>query len=390
MDKTKIIPIVLLVVILGIGFVAFTFYGDNQNLKNANTRLEDDNQNLVKDFNTLKNRYTSVEKAKSSAERKLSMIKEELSRLEEEKTSLRGKLIKVSRERDLLIEKSKKTSRMNIQTIASPQPAQTQGFSSDEHWAEFVQQKASLEAKVGVLNKALFDEKSKIARLSKENKEFSLKVDGLSKEKERLTEEIRFKERTLRIMSMDLVSEREAKGAASNEVKRLRNENVTLKRELILTNKEQLKIQDKFKQAVEKKNALERKIINTESILKEKFLVFEQLQEQLKSTILEGKSITADETVSVELPPIIVKPSTSGIKGLQGEVIAVNSEEDFIVIDIGEGSGMRPGALLKIMRGDKEVATVEVIETRKEISAANIKETIGGLSIQEGDIAVSK
>jgi len=42
------------------------------------------------------------------------------------------------------------------------------------------------------------------------------------------------------------------------------------------------------------------------------------------------------------------------------------------------------------MRGDKEIATVEVIETRREISAADIKEVIGGFSIKEGDIVISR
>ena len=32
MDKSKIIPIILLVVILGVGFVAFTFYTEKENL----------------------------------------------------------------------------------------------------------------------------------------------------------------------------------------------------------------------------------------------------------------------------------------------------------------------------------------------------------------------
>ncbi len=57
---------------------------------------------------------------------------------------------------------------------------------------------------------------------------------------------------------------------------------------------------------------------------------------------------------------------------------------------MGEASGLRPGALLRIMRGDKKVGSVEVIEMRKEISAADIKEIVDGYVIQEGDIAMAQ
>jgi len=88
--------------------------------------------------------------------------------------------------------------------------------------------------------------------------------------------------------------------------------------------------------------------------------------------------------------PIVVKPNTSALVDVRGEIIAVNHEEKFVVIDIGEASGLRPGAILKIMRGDKNVGSVEVIEMRKEISAADIKEVVDGYVVQEGDIALSQ
>jgi hypothetical protein len=173
-------------------------------------------------------------------------------------------------------------------------------------------------------------------------------------------------------------------------LRKLRDENVSLKRELVLANKEKLKIQEDLKGTMEKKEGLEDRLSDAENVLKEKTLAFDDLQNQLQRAITGGKKLTATESASVELPPIVVKPEAPGLKGLRGEVIAVNTEEKFIVVDIGESSGLRPGALLKVMRGDKEIATVEVIETRREISAADIKEVIGGFSIKEGDIVISR
>jgi hypothetical protein len=57
---------------------------------------------------------------------------------------------------------------------------------------------------------------------------------------------------------------------------------------------------------------------------------------------------------------------------------------------MGESSGVGPGNQLKVFRGNKEIGTVEVIETRKDISAADIKDIAPGVAIQEGDAVITK
>lgn len=386
MDKSKIIPIILLIVVLGVGFVAFTFYTERENLTVANQKLEEEKTGLIDTNSNLRYKYKKLEKEKSDGERRLSMVKEELSKLETESESWKMKWSSVSKERDELVEKLKKTAVPEIRV------AEGAGvdYISEDHWADFVQSRASLEAKLEILSKTLFDGKIKIAKMGKENKELSLQIDQLSKEKERLLETIKFKERTLRIMSMDLVSERESRGSAIDEVKKLRRENVDLKRELVMANKDLIKLHDSFKEVVYKRDELEDKIADAGNILKEKSMAFEELQEQLEYIIEGGKKIISDGSASVELPPIVVKPSALGLKELRGEIIAVNHEEKFVVVDIGESSGLRPGVLLKIMRGGKEIGAIEVIETRKEISAADIKEVVSGYTIQEGDITITQ
>jgi len=386
MDKSKIIPIILLIVILGVGFVAFTFYIGKENLTVANQKLEEAKAGLIEINSNLQYKYKKLEKEKGDIERRLNMIKKELSKLETESESLMKKWLLASKERDELVEKLRKSI---VPEIRIAEGAKTEDISED-YWADFIQSRASLEAKLEILGKTLFEEKIKVAKMDKENKGLSIQIDQLGKEKERLSETIKFKERTLRIVSMDLVSERESRGSAIDEVKKLRKENVGLKREVIMANKELIKLQDSFKEAVHKRDGLEAKIAEAGSILKEKSMAFEELQEQLEQIIQGGKKIVSDGSASVELPPIVVKPSVQGLKELRGEIIAVNHEEKFVVVDIGESSGLRPGVLLKIMRGDREIGAVEVIEIRKEISAADIKEVVSGYTIQEGDITITQ
>ena len=307
MDKSKIIPIILLLVILGVGFFTFTFYTEKENLTVANQKLTEEKAGLVEVNSNLKYKYNKVEKEKADIARRLSMVKDELSKAESGMASLKRKWLSVSKERDELAEKMKSTS---ISKVKITERTDT-GVLSEDHWVDFVQSKASLEAKFDILSKALFEEKSKMANLSRENKELSIQIDQVAKERDRLLEEIKFKKRTLRIMSMDLVSEREGRGVAVDEVKKLRKENVDLKRELIMANKDLTKLQDTLKDAIFKRDELEDKITDAGSILKEKSLAFKELQGQLNQVIEGGKKIASGESASIELPPIIVKDRKS-------------------------------------------------------------------------------
>lgn len=386
MDKAKLVPIVLLVIILGVGVVAYNFYTQNTQLLEDNQELEQVNNSLQEDKNNLQQRYQEARQAQRQLDQKLQAVNQQLSQIEEERSNLQQRYQQVSEERDELAQKLKQQPQQGMQ-------ARSRSVSSgkgDDYWADFVQKKAELEAKVDNLRSEILDTQSQVAQLKKENKELSLKVDQVKKEKERLAQEIKTKQRALRVMSMDLVAEREDRGQAVSEVKKLRNENTSLKRELIVANKQKGNLQDNLKQTLEKKNALEDKISDAENMLREKSLAFRELQTDLTQTIKEGKQIVAGESGSVELPPIIVKPESPGLKGLRGEIIAVNPQEEFVVLDLGEASGINPGVLLKVMRGDREIATLEVIETRQNISAADIRESLGGFDIKEGDVVISR
>ncbi|MFH1519249.1 MAG: hypothetical protein ABIE75_01580 [Candidatus Omnitrophota bacterium] len=388
MDKTKIIPIILLIVILGVGFVAFTFYTDKENLLVTNHKLQGEVASLTEANTNFQYKYTKLDKEKGEIERRLSTVTKELSSLEAASENWKTKWKTVSKERDELVEEVKRAAN-RVPAVRVTEKTSSSEISED-YWADFVKEKAALEVKLETLNKARFDEKSTITKLERENKELSIQADQLAKEKARFLEEIKFKERTLRIMSLDLVTERETRGSSVDELKKLRSENVDLKRELVVANKGLMKLEDKLKEVILKKESLENQIADADSILRDKSLAFEELQEQLVQTVKAGKKIISNESASVELPPIIVKPTASGLKDVRGEVIAVNYEEKFIVVDIGESAGLKPGALLKIIRSGKEIGTAEVIETRKEISAADIKEVVGGHTIQEGDTAITQ
>lgn len=392
MDKTKIIPIILLVIILIVGYAAFSFYTTSKNLTEEKAKLEDENKRLFQDKRELQDRSTKLETDNKELRAKQEEVQKELDRIDKERGDLQKKYEEVAQQRDMLVEQLKKPKVAATESSVQVQTSQAVSApSSDEYWVDFVKTKAKLEAQVENLNKDLLESKGKLAEMDKNAKELSIKIDELSKEKERLDADITFKERTLSIMSRDLVSEREGRKVAVEELNKLRSENVSLKRELILSNKEKMQLQGTMRDTMEKKDSLERRIGEIDRVLREKAITLEELQEQMKTAVKGGKAVIAKESASVELPPIVVKPGVaSGLKGVRGETIAVNEEEKFIVVNLGEASGVRPGVQLVVLRGDKEIGTVEIIETRRDISAADIKEVVAGFMIQKGDLVVSK
>jgi len=392
MEKTKIIPVVFLAIILGVGFVAFSFYNEKQKLVLDNGKIKEENVNLEKENDGLRYRYKKVEREKDNLEKKAAMVEQELVQIRQDKTGLEDKIRSLSAERDALVERIQEAkSTVNRQLVAKPAPQVQYDSSSEEHWADFVKSKASLEAKVSILNDRLIEMKEKAATLVNENKQLSSMIAQLTKEKEQVADDIKFKARTLQVMSMDLVNEREKRNSVVKDFKRLRGENAKLKRELILTSKEKTDLQNNLKETIGRKESFENRIINAEQILKEKALVLEDLREELKnvSSIGEQEYLSGSESASVELPPIVVKPRAAfGTRELKGEVIAVNPVDKFVVVNLGNSSNVGIGNLLKIMRSGREIGTIEVIETRNEISAADIINIADGAVIKEGDVAL--
>jgi chromosome segregation protein len=399
MGKSNIPLIVLLILLLISGFIAVGFYTKAQKLFYENESLKKEKDKLLAENEKFKDENKVLTERATELENRWREIQIELSKLERRNRELLDKYNQVKNEKDKLEEQLKKVSEAAVsptQRLMRAKPETT-----PEYWAEVVREKAELGAQLEELKKELLDSKSEIANLDKKNKELSIKIDQLTKEKERAQKELVFKERTLQLMSKDLVNEREARQTIAEELAKLRDENMELKQEIILANQEKSRLQQNLKEALEKREDLEEKVSEVEKILKEKSLLFTKLREELgralKGDLKKVELPPLEESSAVQLPPIVVKPeeerrpalSLAG-KKIQGSILAVNERDRFVIIDIGEDSGVVSGTQFDIFRGNTPIGRIEVIETRKEISAADIKDVEAGYSIKEGDRIVSK
>jgi len=71
---------------------------------------------------------------------------------------------------------------------------------------------------------------------------------------------------------------------------------------------------------------------------------------------------------------------------MDGSVISVKDEWSFVVGNIGEKQGVEIGMPMRVMRGDKKVATLRVVDVRQRICGAVIQEMDSGKEkIKVGD-----
>ena len=81
-----------------------------------------------------------------------------------------------------------------------------------------------------------------------------------------------------------------------------------------------------------------------------------------------------------------IGPSKSAQPNLMdGSVISVKDEWSFVVGDIGERQGVKIGMPLRVMRGDKKVATLRVVDVRQKICGAVIQEMDSKENVKVGD-----
>jgi len=164
-----------------------------------------------------------------------------------------------------------------------------------------------------------------------------------------------------------------------------------------LKDRDKAQAQESVNTLINKNKILVRQLksLNTRKTNLEKSL--DQLQAEntdLKHNIEVAKPQAPQENKeSVELPPIVVhsqsEPSTKeaievSAAAPRGKVLAINKDSNFVIIDLGVDAGIKTGDKFQVTREDKPIATIEVIQLRKTISACDIKKESSPINV--GDV----
>ncbi len=95
------------------------------------------------------------------------------------------------------------------------------------------------------------------------------------------------------------------------------------------------------------------------------------VEKMLARTEAELRKYKGDDTI-VEMP------------GLKGKVVSTDSQWNFVVLDVGENGGAKPGGIVMVRRGDKLVGKARIMTVEANRSIANLLP-----DWKQGDVAVA-
>ncbi|MBF0489677.1 MAG: hypothetical protein HQL15_03545 [Candidatus Omnitrophica bacterium] len=304
----------------------------------------------------------------------------------------------------------------------------------DEYWANILKQKTQIELD---LNKAKADlDKSalQVADLKKQNSELELQVkdlsndkaeierrltnekkrlqDSFTREKQELDRKLKDSEDLSNNLSLEAARARGDQKQANEYSDKIKEDNAQMQSQIKQLASSKVALEKTVARLNQEKSDMSRRLADTEGVIQDRINEIWQIKKTLDQKITQINQAKSDK--EVELPPIIVNGSgtadassvsnttttsmtsvtvnNSGnqtsvapvvVEGGNYKIISINAKNNFVIVNYGQSQGSTVGRILKAYRGDKEIATLEVIQVRRDISAADIKEQ--KTNIQVGD-----
>lgn len=355
-EKTKIV-IILLVGLLSISlFINLQIYNAKKTAERERNALQNENKLLDR-------KIEEILKDNKQLKENINSLNSDLERISKEREEILGQYELIVKERDELLEKLK-TQPIRKTQIEPPE-------TDDVYWAEILKKKTELSLQVENLQ-------SELKTLQADNEQLKRDFDSLTVEKEELEKELSYNQKIFDNAAAEFVLEKRTRRQFQDDLKSIKKENVALKQELNTLNRRKIYLEKKVAQLQEDKSNLERRF-NEMSLMVEDIYKISEPKEPEKE--------------SVELPPIVVRSPTEVSRSeqeqetapaIEGSILGVSEENNFVIIDLGEDSGIKVGNTFQVYREGKEIATIEVIQTRSAVAACNIKEADTPIKI--GDI----
>jgi len=343
-------------------------------------------QALMRDYQAMKETWTRESEAltkkanmalgeKHSLESRLDALQKDFDRISQEKQDLENKYELVNKERDVLINKIKQR-----EAVAETKPP----VAEDAYWAGVLREKSGLEIRVTNLKEQLDSLKINLEELKRDKAALEIEVRSLSQEKKDLEGRITYNGKVADDLSFELVREKKDKRQLLDEVKALKNEHAILLRQLKTVNNQRAALEKRVQETEQAKTGLEERLNNMNDMLEYKLSEVMDVKKDLEK-IQEGAQMSPPTSKgSIELPPIIVRSAAGGVAApvtYKGKVVAVNKENNFIIIDLGEEDAVKPGIGFNVYHNSNKIAFVEIIQTRKNVSACDIKQASASINV---------
>ncbi len=348
-------------------------------------------QLLVRERNDLKSENATLTNKLSQLGNELNVNNEKISslRLERDKAAqglndLQKRFELVNKAREELVEKLK-SQRQQPEVVQQEIVVQN----TDAYWGAILKGKTDLEMQLASVRGELRNLQISNESLQRDKSALELDINSLRNEKQDLLRQLDYNQKLLDSISQEVVRERNDKVKIQDSFKTIKNENGVLSRQLKGLNNRKAVLDRKIQDLQVGKGVVEKRLSEMETMLTDRISQINSLKDELDA-IRSGKPLAALEKKpreSVELPAIVVRSTPASEKEkaeppvFGGKILAVNPDNNFVVIDLGVSSGVKPGDAFNVYREGKSIGSIEVIQARSNISACDIKRMSAPLKI---------
>lgn len=376
-QKTKFIIIAL----AGLALAFLVLYMGALGSKQSIERERDD---LKKENAALSGQVAKFQDSIRGYERDIESKNRQLADISREAGELQRKYDLANKAKEELIEKLK-----SRQERPSPATSVSQELppGTDAYWAGILKQKTDLEMQLDSMRSEFKSTIISNEQLQRDKTGLDLDIKNLKHETEDLKRQLDYNKKLMDSLAQELVREKNDKMLIQDSFKSIKNENELLTRQLKSLNNRKVNLERKLQDFNEEKSTLQRRIDELETMFKEKLTQASNLSDQLDAVRSGAVKAESAKRESVVLPAIVVKPSSAAKEaavdsmGLEGKVLAINRENNFVIIDLGENHDIKIGDSFRIYHGEDAVADITVIQSRSGISACDIKKEIEPIKI---------
>ena len=350
----------------------------------------DEADNLKKKADALLSQKEDLEDEIDSISDRMQDLKSRVEEAADEKEEWRSRYQEVQKERDDAIAKLQEAQKEVAAAAMTKkqEPVVVRGSDSDfmdeevneEYWANVLREKTELEIRISKLESDLDQSAMDIEELRKKNSDLDVEVGYLKNAREEAERKLIYNGEITDSLSIALVREKNDKKYVNERLEKMKDENLMLRAQVKQLNNIKIALEKSVAKVQEQKAKVEKKLVETEIIIQDRIeevmdIKMDIDQKLRKDTFSDGKN-------EIMLPPIVINGSSSAEAEddldvpaalmSSGEIISVNDENNFVIIDLGKETGIKIGDQLIVYRNDEYIGDLEVIQVRKDISAADI------------------
>jgi len=355
----------------------------------AKAKIEKKLEDLDEDIPGLKQRLKKLTKERDQWQEKLDALTEERDELAdqlEEKPTEKIVYKYVEKETEETEEKAEDKEEETAKKLAMPPE------DDESYWAQVIREKISLQLEMEKVKEKLTSSAVDIVELKKKNSDLQLELNKIKNDKEAIEREIKHGKDLADNLALELARAQNDKKFLSDRIAKLDDENTNLLAQIRQLTSTKIALEKSIVRLQEDRKEIEKKLLHTENVIQSRIDEIWKIKESLET---EFNPVKVEETGEIELPPIVVSAQgpTAAVAnpsvdttvgqtpGFQGNIVSVNEENNFVIVDIGEVDGLDLGDNLSVYRDANYVAGLEVIQLRDDIAAADIKNKVAKIEV---------